>query len=182
MLQADPQTHLVWSFTGAISLATQPHFSQAVRTTLAWSRLLQTRPEVICRELDAVGLRAEVLPMTFKVSCPVASLPTFPCVQHSDLIVLLAIPPPPQNRAQKSGGLTVTLHRSGEEFAGLSAGKLDPMQFQNGPAEGTHASIVKQLSVLPGKQEKGNGLEEGSESLRGSSQTREKQLRKCRVF
>lgn len=141
---------------------------------LARSRLLQTLPEAISRELDAVG--PQVLPMTFKVSCPVASLPTFPCVQYSDLIVLLAIPPPAQNRAQRSGGLTVTLHRSGEEFAGRSAGKLGLMQFQNRPTEGTHASIAKQLSVLPVKQEKGNGPEEGSERIWGSSQTREKQL------
>lgn len=47
-----------------------------------------------------------------------------------------------------------------------SAGKLDVTQFQNIPTEGTHASVVKQLSV---KQEKGDGPEEGSERIWGSS-------------
>lgn len=134
---ANWQSHLVWSSTGAISLAGWPHISVAATTKLMWGRLFQTLPEAVCRELDATGSQAEVLPMTFKVSCSVASLLTFSCDQHTDLIGPQLPQPHPRTRPSDLEG---RLHTQI-----LSAGELDLTQFQDGPTEGAHAPTVNQL-------------------------------------
>lgn len=93
MLQADPRSHLVCGSGGAVSLAAR--FTAAARTTLTWITLLQTLPGAICGEPDVVGPQAEVLPITFKVSCPEAALLTFPGTTLTSLLLLLLPTPTP---------------------------------------------------------------------------------------